>query len=58
MVQIKARLVRGVSGTPLPNTPTTGNPFRYRGPKGPEDQEARELVAKYQEIKAKAATTS
>lgn len=49
------RLSPNVNGTPLPNTPTTGQYFRYRGPKGPDDKEARELVAKYQEIKAKAA---
>lgn len=37
------RLPSGVVGTRLPNTPTTGNPFRYQGPHG--DEKGKALVA-------------
>lgn len=50
MVQIKARLVRGVAGTPLPNTPTTGQYFRYHGPDGSVASETREIVMRYRQI--------
>lgn len=39
-----------VAGTPLPNTPTSGDYFRYQGPDGKVTAETREIVMRYRQI--------